>query len=96
MDAGEDPIAAVERECLKETGLAIKITDLIDVLSGQEHPRGAHIVIFYRAEIVTGELTPGDDVDRVSYYDRGDLPPLAFNTTQAILHNQIVKRPTTL
>jgi ADP-ribose pyrophosphatase YjhB (NUDIX family) len=70
VDAGEDPIAPIESECLEETGLTIKITDLINVLFGQEHPRGAHIVIFYRAEIVTGELTPGDDVDRVSFYDK--------------------------
>lgn len=88
VDAGEDPIAAIEREGLEETGLTIKTTGLIDVLSGQEHPRGAHIIIFYRAEIIAGELIPGDDVDRVSFFDRSDLPPLAFNTTQRILQKQ--------
>jgi len=42
VDAGEDPIAAIERELMEETGLTIKTTGLIDVLSGQEHPFGAH------------------------------------------------------
>ena len=87
VDAGEDPIAAVERECLEETGLTIKSTGLINVLSGQEHPRGAHLIIFYRAEIVAGDLTPSDDVDRVSFFDRSNLPPLAFKTTQKILED---------
>jgi ADP-ribose pyrophosphatase YjhB (NUDIX family) len=86
VDAGEDTIAAVEREVLEETGLTIKTTGLIEVLSGQEHPRGAHIIIFYRAEIISGELTPGDDVDRVSFFDRSDLPPLAFKTTHKIFN----------
>jgi ADP-ribose pyrophosphatase YjhB (NUDIX family) len=96
MDAGEDTIAAVEREVLEETGLIIKTTDLIDVLSGQEHPRGAHIIIFYRAEIISGEATPGDDVDRVSFFNRSNLPPMAFKTTQKILQDHPPKKPTTL
>ena len=87
VDAGEDPAAAVERDGLEETGLTFKTTGLIDVLSGQEHPRGAHIIIFYCAEIIAGELNPGDDVDRVSFFDRSNLPPLAFKTTQKILRN---------
>jgi 8-oxo-dGTP diphosphatase len=85
IDAGEDPAEAAVRECKEETGLVVRITGLLDVLSGQEHARGAHIVIFYRAEVVSGELTPGDDVDAVRFFARDDLPPLAFSTTRHIL-----------
>ncbi len=85
IDAGEDPAEAAARECKEETGLVVRITGLLDVLSGQEHARGAHIVIFYRAEVESGELTPGDDVDAVRFFARGDLPPLAFSTTRHIL-----------
>jgi ADP-ribose pyrophosphatase YjhB (NUDIX family) len=86
IDAGEDPIEAAERECFEETGLNVRVTGLLDVLSGQEHPRGAHIVIFYRAEVLSGILSPGDDVDRASFFSRDQLPPLAFTTTQRILN----------
>jgi 8-oxo-dGTP diphosphatase len=55
VDAGEDPAKAAERECLEEAGLLIRTTGLLDVLSGQEHPTGAHIFIVYRA-IVVGEI----------------------------------------
>ena len=89
IDAGEDPVRAVERECLEETGFQVRITNLLDVLYGQEHPRGAHILIVYQAEIVSGEPRPGDDVDLVEFFSRQALPPLAFSTTQKILRQTL-------
>jgi 8-oxo-dGTP diphosphatase len=85
IDAGEDPVEAAQRECLEETGLKVRITSLLDVLSGLEHPRGAHIVIFYRGEIVSGDLQAWDDVDKAAFFELDKLPPLAFSTTQKIL-----------
>jgi 8-oxo-dGTP diphosphatase len=85
VDAGENPERAAERELFEETGLQARVTELLDVMYGQEHPRGAHIVIFYRAELLSGTLRADDDVDRVAFFSRNDLPPLAFSTTQRIL-----------
>jgi 8-oxo-dGTP diphosphatase len=85
VDAGEDPVSAGERECLEETGLQVQITRLIDVLAEQAHPRGAHIIIFYQAEILNGQTKPGDDVDAVDFFSRNQLPPLAFPSTESIL-----------
>lgn len=86
VDAGEDPARAAERECFEETGLRVHVTHLLDVLAGQEHPRGAHIIIFYRAELLGGELSANDDVDRAIFFRRNALPPLAFTTTKKILN----------
>jgi ADP-ribose pyrophosphatase YjhB (NUDIX family) len=86
IDAGEDPREAAERECLEETGMKVRITGLLDVLYGQEHEKGAHIIIFYRAEVLGGQVAAGDDVDRVAFFARHELPPLAFSTTQRILN----------
>jgi ADP-ribose pyrophosphatase YjhB (NUDIX family) len=85
VDAGEDPARAVERECLEETGLYTQVTGLVDVLYGQQHPRGAHILIAYRAEMLSGRLKPGDDVDQAAFFERQELPPLAFEHTHKIL-----------
>jgi 8-oxo-dGTP diphosphatase len=85
LDANEDPIRAVARECLEETGLQVRVTQLLDVLFGQEHPRGAHLLLVYRAEIISGELRAGDDADRAEFFDVDHLPPLAFATTKRIL-----------
>lgn len=87
VDAGEDPAAAAARECLEETGLRVRITGLLDVIYGQEHPRGAHIFIVYAAEVIEGELGAADDVDAVGFFAYDNLPPLAFQTTHKILHS---------
>jgi len=85
VDAGEDPIRAIERECQEETGLEVRVIELLDVLYGQEHPRGAHILIVYRVEVISGEILPADDVDKAAFFSLQDLPPLAFSTTEKIL-----------
>lgn len=85
INAGEDPREALKRECREETGLEVRITDLVDVIAGQEHIRGAHILIVYKAEILSGEMVAGDDADQVAFFDRQKLPELAFSTTNQIL-----------
>lgn len=82
IDAGEDPVAAAERECLEETGLHVRVTDLLKIISGQEHLRGAHLVILYRAEIKHGELNAADDADEAAFFGPDNLPPLAFEATK--------------
>lgn len=85
VDAHEDPAEAAARECLEETGLLVRITGLLDVISGREHEHGADFVIVYRAEVTGGSLQPGDDADRVEFFARDALPPLAFKATRQAL-----------
>lgn len=85
VDAGEDPARAAERECLEETGLMAQVTGLFDIVAGQEHPNGAHFVIIYEAEIQAGKIQPGDDADRVGFFEPHALPPLAFEATKKVL-----------
>jgi 8-oxo-dGTP diphosphatase len=85
VDAGEDPVRAAAREALEETGLRVQIGALLDVMYGQEHPGGAHIILFYQGEIISGDMHAQDDVDRAAFYNLNQLPPLAFSTTQRLL-----------
>ncbi len=85
VDAGEDPARAVERECLEETGLVVQVSGLLDVIYGLEHARGAHILIIYRATVLSGILQPQDDVDLVGFFGKDQLPALAFQATREIL-----------
>lgn len=82
VDAGEDPQQAAVRECLEETGLRVRVLGLLDVIYGREHPRGASIVIVYRAEVESGTLVAGDDAGEVGLFAASALPPLAFRATQ--------------
>lgn len=85
VDAGEDPAQAAERECAEETGLKVRAVRVLDVIAGREHPRGADFVIVYQGQFVDGELHAGDDADRVGWFLRDELPPLAFRATQQVL-----------
>lgn len=85
VDGGEDPRVTAERECLEETGLSVRIMELMDVFYGKEHEHGASIVILYRGEVEAGTLQPGDDADAADYFPAEDLPPLAFHATQQAL-----------
>lgn len=85
VDAGEDPQATIVRECREETGLEVSVSGLVNVIAGQEHPRGAHILIVYRINVLSGELRAADDADQIGFFDLQDLPPLAFKSTRQIL-----------
>jgi 8-oxo-dGTP diphosphatase len=87
IDAGEDPGRAAERECLEETGLQVKVTQLMDVLSGREHPRGADFVLYFRAEMLSGKLHPGDDADAAKFFPLDNLPSIAFKMTRRFLNS---------
>ena len=89
VDAGEDPKLAAERECREETGLVVKDLQLLDVIFSQEHPRGASILILYRAQVLAGELKPGDDAIQAAYFQLRNLPPLAFASSQGILNGYL-------
>ena len=85
VNGGEDPAEAAGRECLEETGLIVRVTQVLDVIAGREHERGADFIIVYHAEVISGELCPADDADAADWFARGELPPLAFKATQKVL-----------
>jgi len=87
INGGEDPAEAAARECLEETGLNVRVTRVLDIISGREHPRGADFIIVYQAEVIQGELEPGDDADAVEWFARANLPVLAFRATQKVLES---------
>ena len=85
VNGGEDPARAAERECLEETGLSVHVKRVLEIIAGREHERGADFVIVYQAEVIHGDLAPADDADAVEWFDRNQLPPLAFKATQKVL-----------
>jgi ADP-ribose pyrophosphatase YjhB (NUDIX family) len=86
VNAREDPAAAARRECEEETGLLVNVAEVLDVVAGREHERGADFLIVYRADVVGGDLAASDDADRVEWFLLSELPPLAFRATAHILH----------
>ena len=85
INGSEDPAEAAARECLEETGLTVRVTRVHDVIAGREHERGADFVIAYITEVVSGEISPADDADAVEWFERSNLPQLAFKATRKVL-----------
>ena len=85
INGGEDPAEAAARECLEETGLSVRVTHVLDIIPGREHPSGADFTIIYQALILSGELTADDDADAVEWFSRENLPELAFRATRLVL-----------
>jgi ADP-ribose pyrophosphatase YjhB (NUDIX family) len=75
------------RECFEETGLNIVDVQLVDVMFSQEHPRGASILIVYRAKVESGTLKSGDDANQAAFFNIRQLPPLAFASTYTIIES---------
>ena len=85
VDGGEDPARAAEREGLEETNLVVRAGPVLDVFFRATPDEGADILIVYHAEVISGELRPGDDATDARYFGPDHMPELAFPSTQAII-----------
>jgi 8-oxo-dGTP diphosphatase len=85
VNAFEDPAQAAARECLEETGIIVKVGELLTMVTGRDHPRGADIVLVYSAEWISGEIKANDDADEAELFPLDQLPNLAFRATRIAL-----------
>ena len=77
VDHDEAPEAAAVRETKEETGLTVRIKQLLAVYPKRDDGL-ADIVIAYSAQVVAGELVAGDDAADVGWFAPDKLPPLVF------------------
>jgi ADP-ribose pyrophosphatase YjhB (NUDIX family) len=84
VDYGEDVREAAARELLEETGLEVEIGEPIFVASNFHDPAKLTVGIWLRGTVVGGRLAPGDDADEAGYFALDELPPLAFETDEAL------------
>lgn len=87
LDHGEDPRQTAEREVYEETGLRVRIVNLLDVYTNPPQQGGASIFILYRAELLGGAMIAGDDAGAVGFFGMDELPELAFASTQAAIRS---------
>jgi len=74
------------REVREETGLVVRLTGLLDVLTTDDDPRKPAILVVYEAEEVEGELLPGSDADEVAFHALDALPrDVGFSNHRRIL-----------
>jgi len=87
MEYDESPQECAIRETKEELNLRVKLDGLFGVYSGKDDPRTHAVLIMYRAKVMGGKLTPGDDAQEVRFFSKEEVPPnIAF-----LAHRQIIK-----
>jgi len=80
-DADEPPEQAARREALEEAGVTIAIGRLFGAYHYTDDPRGAGILLVYRARCdATAQPAPGDDADAVGFFAADALPQISHHT----------------
>ncbi len=87
IESGEDVSEALARELYEETGLRVKSSRLVNVISYvDENPEGKGVIIIgYRVEAFEGNPRPGDDAQEVKFFPLTDLPPIPFSSHVALI-----------
>ncbi|MBN1668986.1 MAG: GNAT family N-acetyltransferase [Anaerolineales bacterium] len=87
IEADESITEAAIRECKEETNLDIYLQDVFHVDSFPTDPTPqSGIIVFYRAQVIAGELRPGDDAVEAAVFKPDALPiDVAFRTHRAAL-----------
>lgn len=85
IEADESVEEAAIRECREETGLDVRLIDVLGVYSFPEGPPASGIIVFYRAVPVGGALQAGDDAVDVGVFAPEDVPAMPFRTHRQAL-----------
>jgi 8-oxo-dGTP diphosphatase len=85
-DADESPEQAVCREAREEAGITIALDGLLGVYHYTDDPRGAGILLVFRAHCDDfASLAPGDDADDLGFFAADALPQISHHTHRRAL-----------
>lgn len=93
VDRGEEITAAAIREAREESGLDVRIDQLVNVYS---YPGASPIIVVYTASILGGELCADDECLEARLFTREEIPwnALAFRSTREALEDYFgIERP---
>jgi 8-oxo-dGTP diphosphatase len=88
LEVGETLFEGVRRELAEETGLEVRVMELIEVferisLDATGKPKYHFVVLDYLCEVLQGEARAGSDVTAVAWAAPSDLPKYSLTETAA-------------
>lgn len=96
IEADESVEEAAIRESKEETGLDVKLIDLVGVYSFPEGPPQSGIIVFYRARPKGGVLRAGDDAQEARIFKPDQFPEMPFRTHRQALQRWLSFRENTV
>ncbi len=81
LEYGEQPEQGVIREFFEESGITIKVEELLFADSSKLF---RHITLIYLCKIVSGEFRESYEVSEMKYFPVNDLPPMIFDEKDLI------------
>ncbi len=92
MEHDETVEDAAEREMVEETGLVVKVQDLVGIYS---YPESIVVVVVYEVAVTGGQMKAGSECLDARIFPPGDLPwdDLAFITSRQALTDWLSTRP---
>jgi 8-oxo-dGTP diphosphatase len=97
LEEGEEPVEALKRELLEETGLEVKPDRFLGAYLDTygEGPAVSSVLnLVWEARVVSGEMEPADDVSELRWFARDELPTddaLAFRWIARFLREWAVR-----
>ena len=86
MEFDEDFLTAGIREVKEETGLDVRILSILNVVSNKLSPGLHTLAVILHAEVVGGELSGGDDLEKPGWFDLSEaLPEMAFDSDRQVI-----------
>jgi 8-oxo-dGTP diphosphatase len=78
LEVGETILEGVRRELAEETGLDVRVLDLIEIferisLDAEGKPKYHFVVLDYYCEVIAGNAQAGSDAREVTWVKEGDL-----------------------
>jgi ADP-ribose pyrophosphatase YjhB (NUDIX family) len=92
-EADESPEQAARREALEEIGVEVALDGVLGIYHYTDDPRGAGILVVYRARCDDGALlAPGDDAADIGFFAPNALPPISHHTHRRALGEWVAGR----
>ncbi len=78
----EQPIDAVQREFLEETGMKLQVERLLTAVSAREDH---HISMVYLCKIASGEFKESHEISEIKYFPVDEMPARMLTTEKELI-----------